>query len=79
MQRLCGGAVLEYVVMETGELLSHVLDAPPSYPPVLHTQQLGAQVVEPQHVGVGLVVCPVVAMGKERQNTEQVLGYLTLL
>ena len=61
MQNLCGRAVLEDVVIETGECLSHVLGAPPSFASVLHGEQLGAQVVEPKHIGVGLVGAPVVS------------------
>lgn len=59
-QRLGGRAKLEHVAVETGELLSHVPAAFPSRASVLHGQQLGAQVVEPQHVGVRLVGAPVV-------------------
>lgn len=60
-QRLGGRAVLEDVAMETRELISHGLEAPPSRAPVLHGEQLGAQVMEPQHVGVGVVVTPVIS------------------
>lgn len=60
-QHLSGRAVLEEVVIETSELLSYVLGAPPSWATVLHGKQLRAQVVKPQHVGVGVVVTPVVS------------------
>lgn len=61
LQHLGGRAVLEDVVIETSERLSHVLGTPPSWAPVLHGKQLGAQVVEPQHIGMGVVVTPVVS------------------
>lgn len=67
-QRVGGRAVLEDVVMETGELLSQALVAPPSQAPVLHGEQLGAQVAQPQHVGVGVVVTPVIS---ERRHRDQ--------
>ena len=38
----------------------------PPGPPVLHGKQLGAQVAEPQHVGMGVVVTPVVPEIKKR-------------
>lgn len=60
LQHLGGRAVLEDVVIETSERLSHVLGTLPC-PPVLHGKQLGTQVVEPQHVGMGVVVTPVVS------------------
>lgn len=67
-QRLGGRAVLEDVVIETSELLSHVLGTPPSRAPVLHGKQLGAQVVEPQHVRVGVVVTPVVSVTSKKKK-----------
>lgn len=54
--------------METSELLSCVLGTPPC--PVLHRKQLGAQVVEPQHVGVGMVVTPVVSEKDSKKCTD---------
>lgn len=62
-------AVLEDVVIETSELLSHVLGGPPSHPPVLHGEQLGAQVVEPQHVGMRLVAAPVITDNRRNNSS----------
>ena len=69
LQRLGGRAVLQDVAIETSELLSRVLGTPPSRATILHGKQLGAEVVEPQHVGVGVVLSPVVSeMDKNEQR-----------
>ena len=68
LQRFSSRAVLEDVVIETSELLSHVLGSLPSCSPVLHRKQLGAQVVEPQHVGMGVVVTPVITETDRRKE-----------
>lgn len=60
LQRCGGRAALQDVVIETGELLSYVLGRPPPGASVLHREQFGAEVVEPQHVGTGVVVSPAV-------------------
>lgn len=69
-QRLRGRAVLKDAVVEASERLAVVLGRLPSRGAVLHGQQLGAQVVQPQHVGVGVVVAPLVpeSEGEERHS-----------
>ena len=79
LQRLSGGAVLEDVVIETSELLSHALGAPPSRAPVLHGKQLGAQVVEPQHVGMGVVVTPVVSETRWKKSSMASIQPVTII
>lgn len=61
LQRLCGRAVLEDVVIETSQLLAHVLGRFSFVAPVLHGKQFGTQVVEPQHISMGFVGAPVVS------------------
>lgn len=61
LQRLCGRAVLEDVVIETSQLLAHVVGSPSLVAPVLHGKQFGTQVVQPQHVSMGVVRAPVVS------------------
>ena len=63
-QDLHGRGVVEDRVEEAGEVLPGLL-GPPALPAVPHPQQLGAQVVQPQHVGVGLVGAPLVAAGRQ--------------
>lgn len=64
LQSLCGRAAPEDVVIETSQLLVHGRESPSPEAPVLHGEQLGAQVVEPQHVGAGVVGTPVVSLKK---------------
>ena len=65
--------VLEQVVVEPRELL--LLDA--LYrPAVLHGTQLGAQVVEPQHVGVWPVVAPLICCAQTKKKWKnEIDGY----
>lgn len=67
VQRLRGRAVLKDALVEATERLAGVLGRLPSCCAVLHRQQLGAQVMQPQHVGVGVVVVPVVPENKRRK------------
>lgn len=61
LQNLCGRSILEDVVSELDEPLFYRLDSLPSCAAILHEKELGAQIVKPQHVGVGVVVSPVVS------------------
>lgn len=66
-QRLCGRVVLKDALVEAAERLAGVLGRLPSSGAVPHGQQLGAQVMQPQHVGVGVVVAPIVPGNKRRK------------
>lgn len=68
LQSVCGGAVLEDVVIETGQFLSRILGAPPPWTLVLHWKQLRAQVVEPQHVGARVVAAPLVSLEMKQKQ-----------
>lgn len=68
LQRLCGWTVLEDIVIETSQLLSHVLGSPPPWAAVLHRKQLGAKVVEPQYVGMRVVSSPVIPDKRHKQH-----------
>lgn len=68
LQSLGGRAAPEDVSMETSQLLVHGLESPSLDAPVLHGEQFGAQVVEPQHVGAGVVGTPVVSLKEKRRH-----------
>lgn len=69
-QRLRGRAVLKDALVEAAERLAGVLGCLPSRGAVLHGQQLGAQVMQPKHVGVGVVVAPVVPENKKEERIQ---------
>ena len=72
VQYVRGRSEGEDIVVETLQVQPGLLDAPPPSTLIGHSQQLGAQVVEPQHIGVGLVVTPLVTVGeRERQVRER--------
>ena len=64
LQSFCGRAVLQQVVTDVGEFLAALFAPSTSWTTVLHGEQLGAQVVEPQDVRVRLVVIPLVTGGR---------------
>lgn len=68
LQGLSGRAAPEDVVMETSQLLVHDLESPSLEAPILHGEQFGAQVVDPQHVGAGVVGTPVVSLKEKRRH-----------
>lgn len=67
-QRLRGRAVPKDALVEAAERRAGVLGRLPPCGAVPHGQQLGAQVMQPQHVGVGVVVAPVVPENKSNSN-----------
>lgn len=60
LQHLCGRSTLEDLVLEMGKGLSEGPDGLPPRTAILHGEELPAEIVEPQHVGVGVEVSPVV-------------------
>lgn len=61
-KHLCGRAILEDVVAELDERHFKRLGGLPSCAAVFHRKELRAKIVQPQHVGVGVVVSPVVSV-----------------
>lgn len=61
LQHFCGRSVHDNAVLELGECVFNGFDGLPSGAAIPHRKKLGAQIVEPQHVGVGVVVSPVVS------------------
>lgn len=78
LQHVCGRSTVQDVVLEMGKCLFERLDALPLGAAILHGKELPAQIVEPQHVGVGVVLSPVISeitqewtwcQLKQKQNT----------